>query len=73
VKKKISFYQNVFLSFYCNIVCKIIVCDMGIKMISEKHQVQRKGEKLRNYNGRNEGLLSDKGQNYLQYFGRNLV
>jgi len=32
ILKKIYFYQNVFLSFYCNIVCKNIVCDMGLKL-----------------------------------------
>ncbi len=31
LKKKISFYQNDFLSFYGNIVCKNIVCDVVIK------------------------------------------
>jgi hypothetical protein len=30
LKKKISFYQNVFLSFYLNVVCKNIVCDVGL-------------------------------------------
>jgi len=25
--------KNVFLSFYCNIVCKNIVCDVGLKAL----------------------------------------
>jgi len=31
-EEKASFYQNVFLSFYRNIVYKNIVCDVGHKM-----------------------------------------
>jgi len=33
LKKKKSFYQNDFLSFYRNIVCKNIVCDVGLKLV----------------------------------------
>jgi len=33
-EEKISFfYQNVYLSFYLNIVCKNIVCDVGLKLM----------------------------------------
>jgi len=27
-----TFYQNVFLPFYCNIVCKNIVCDVALRV-----------------------------------------
>jgi len=29
-EEKKYYYQNVFLYLYCNIVCKNIVCDMGL-------------------------------------------
>ncbi len=32
LKKKICFYQNVFLSLYLNILCKNIACDVGLTL-----------------------------------------
>jgi len=34
-EEKICFYQNVFLSFYLNIMLKNILCDVGLKGIKD--------------------------------------
>jgi hypothetical protein len=36
-----SFYCNIFLPFYLNIVCKNIVCELGLKKIGNTDKVSK--------------------------------